>query len=442
MDCPRECLISARIKGMDLVDRFLTASEWSTAKKTSVMALGFWLPAQIIQYVAARAAVVGTTYFDVRWLDLTYAVLIPLSIVVGGVSAWVASRDHAGEWTFYVLVVPYQLVLASVLYAAGSGNAAVFVPLVLPFLVVAAWFDAGKALIVGSLVVATLLGLAAATLAGVPYAPAILERSIDAQASARVQLGGAAILAPAFVMGGVFVGIVGQGLRRDRARVVATRDQLDHAVALISRYVPAELASGILAGSERPDDGYRRQKVTVFFSDIVGFTDLAEELEPEDLARVLNEYFGEMTAIAGRHRGTVDELQGDGLIVLFGAPTHVSDREHALDAVAMASEMQEAIDRLNVHWQDAGIGEGVAVRMGINTGVVTVGHFGSGGRMKYTVIGKHVNLAARIQAACRPGRVLLSHATWLLVRDVVKAISLGDQEFKGIVRPVEVHELA
>jgi class 3 adenylate cyclase len=270
----------------------------------------------------------------------------------------------------------------------------------------------------------------------------MVERSIDAYASLRAQLGGAAILTPAVVGSFVFVTLLAAGARRDRTALVETRDQLDQAIGLISKYVPAELASGILSGTEGASSGYRRQKVTSFFSDIVGFTELAEEMEPEELAVVLNEYFTEMAAIADRHHGTVDELQGDGLILVFGAPNFRSDREHALDAVRAASEMQTAIGELNERWRAAGVDVNIRVRMGINTGVVTVGHFGTGNRLKYTVLGKHVNLASRVQAMCEPGKVLISNSTWLLVKHDVATRSLGERDFKGITRPVEVHELA
>jgi class 3 adenylate cyclase len=256
-----------------------------------------------------------------------------------------------------------------------------------------------------------------------------------------VVFAGAAILVPAIVVSLAMVLLLTEAYRRERAALSSTQDQLSDAVGLISKYVPAELASGLLAGTEAPSSGYKRQKVTSFFSDIVGFTELAEEMEPEDLARMLNEYFTEMAGIAERHHGTVDELQGDGLILVFGAPTFRSDREHALDAVRSASEMQRAIAGLNEKWSRDGLDVAIEVRMGINTGVVTVGHFGSGNRLKYTVLGKHVNLAARIQAMCEPGSVLISHATWLLVHDDVESRSLGLQEFKGITRPVEVHKL-
>jgi class 3 adenylate cyclase len=326
-------------------------------------------------------------------------------------------------------------------YVAGDGNAVVIYPALAPMLIIPMLFDAAKSIYINVLAISSLVAVAVATAMGLAYAPAIVQRSLDVYQSPAVQMGVIALIIPPAVIGAILMVIVGAATRRERAMLAETRDRLDSAVSLISRYVPAELASGILAGTEAPATGYRRQKVTSFFSDIVGFTELAEEMEPEDLARILNEYFTDMAAIAERHHGTVDELQGDGLILVFGAPTFRSDREHALDAVRAASDMQATIGSLNDRWRHDGLDVAIQVRMGINTGVVTVGHFGSGNRLKYTVLGKHVNLAARIQAMCEPGRVLVSHATWLLINDDVETRSLGVREFKGITRPVEVHEL-
>ena len=425
---------------MDLVERFITASQWSMAKKTAVLALYVVLPTQLLQYAGARAALSDDSLFEVWRIDALFAALISLSLVMGAASLWLARHGREGRWTFYAFNGPLVLLLGACVYVAGFHASWAVFPALLAPLMISVWYEAREVWFSFLLTLAVFVGLVVATQLGLEYAPALTDRSIDGQAALRAQLGGMALIFPALLMGFLFILTIGAALRRDRADLAEARTRLDHAVGLISRYVPAEVASGILSGSET-GTGHRRQRVTVFFSDIVGFTDLAEELEPEDLAQVLNEYFSEMTAIAARHHGTVDELQGDGLIILFGAPTHVSDHEHALDAVRMSVEMQAAVGRLNEGWQDAGIVDKVAVRMGINTGVVTVGHFGSGGRMKYTVLGKHVNLAARIQAACEPGKVLMSHATWLLVRSDVEAKSLGELEFKGIVRPVEVHEL-
>jgi class 3 adenylate cyclase len=375
------------------------------------------------------------------WFDTFFAGLLLHSLVIGGLSAWVAWRGWSGEWTAYTYLGSYVLLMALPVYQAGLSNSAAFFPALAPLIFIPIWFDTRKAIFACVLALTMLLAVLFATVWGAPYAPGLIERAIDAQGRPQVMLAVLPLLMAPVIGAVMFLIVVGAAFRREREKLAETRDQLSDALGLISKYVPAELASGILSGTEAPSGGYRRQKVTSFFSDIVGFTELAEEMEPEDLALMLNAYFTEMAEIAERHRGTVDELQGDGLILIFGAPTFRSDREHALDAVEAAAEMQRAITGLNERWQRDGLDVEIQVRMGINTGVVTVGHFGTGNRLKYTVLGKHVNLAARVQAICQPSKVLISHATWLLVKEQVMARSLGEREFKGITRPVEVHEL-
>lgn len=247
--------------------------------------------------------------------------------------------------------------------------------------------------------------------------------------------------------GGVLGSAVGAGwIDRYRRRIAvqeaALREQaeaLDRANRLISRYVPAQVASRILAGDDTVERLDRR-KVTVFFSDVVGFSDLADRIEAEEFARLLNEYLAEMTAIADAHGGTVDKFIGDAIVVLFGAPTRGSEREHALAAVRMGLAMQARMAALRERWLREGIEEPFQVRIGVNTGVASVGNFGSHGRMDYTAIGRQVNLAARLQTACEPGRVLVSHATWALVESEIPCEPRGAIQVKGVHHPVRVYE--
>jgi class 3 adenylate cyclase len=205
--------------------------------------------------------------------------------------------------------------------------------------------------------------------------------------------------------------------------------------------VPEQVAEAVLSDTPEAIEQHERRKLTIFFSDLVGFTDLSDELEPEDLATVLHDYFTEMAAIARRHAGTVDDLVGDAVLVLFGAPQSTDDHDQALRAVRMAVEMQEAMGALNARWASAGIPETLTVRMGINTGVATVGNFGSAERTKYTALGKQVNVAARIQSQCEPGKVLLSHPTWLLVRDQITCAPRGELVLKGLRKPMPAYEV-
>jgi adenylate cyclase len=205
--------------------------------------------------------------------------------------------------------------------------------------------------------------------------------------------------------------------------------------------VPAQLAERILRGDYRQHSRPERRRVTLFFSDVEGFTAASDQLEPEDLAALLNEYLSEMVAIADTFGATVDQFVGDGIMIFFGAPEATDDRDHALRAVRMALAMQRRMSELRDRWFQQGIEKPFRIRVGIHTGMASVGDFGSAGRMTYSAIGKETNLTARIQDHCEPGKVLISHTTWALVRNEISCTEGGEIELKGIHYPVRVYEV-
>lgn len=211
---------------------------------------------------------------------------------------------------------------------------------------------------------------------------------------------------------------------------------------MIRRYVPAQLADQIFAGAYRDGEAAQeRRKLTIFFSDIKDFVVTTEQLEPEELSRLLNEYLSEMAQIAQTYGGTLDKFIGDALMIFFGAPEFTDDKDHALRAVRMAVAMQQRMEELRRKWFDEGIQAPFKIRMGINTGTASVGNFGSEGRKDYTAIGTQVNLASRIQSFCEPGKILLSHSTWALVKDEIACRERGEVHVKGIHYPVKVYEV-
>jgi len=229
---------------------------------------------------------------------------------------------------------------------------------------------------------------------------------------------------------------------RDREEKLAeTAEQLSRATELISRYIASQIAEQILRGEYEMVDKLERRRLTVFFSDIRDFTVIADQIEPEDLSRILNEYLAEMTAIAGRYRGTIDKFVGDAIMIFFGAPVATSDEDHAVRAVQMAIEMQRRIKDLNDKWLREGMEQSLDIRIGLNTGVASVGNFGSKGRMDYTAIGRQVNLAARLQANCDPRKILISYSTWVLVQGCIACVPKGEIQVKGIRNPVRVYEV-
>lgn len=212
----------------------------------------------------------------------------------------------------------------------------------------------------------------------------------------------------------------------------------------LKRYLPKQLVDSIKERGKESMDSvsvHRRKKMTFFFSDIKNFTIITDSLEPEDMANLLNEYLTEMNEIIDKYEGTLAQVIGDGLYVFFGAPKSTNDTDHAIRCMNMAIEMQNKMDELNKRWFDAGIDEKFQIRCGINTGMATVGGYGSSNRKEYTAMGMQVNIAARIEAACTPGNILLSHSTWSLVKDNVQCKRLEKIEIKGYHKPIKIYEV-
>lgn len=211
---------------------------------------------------------------------------------------------------------------------------------------------------------------------------------------------------------------------------------------MIRRYIPRSVVEHIDAGEGYAIDTPQRRRITVLFSDIVGFTSLADKVEAESLTQILTEYMSTMATIVEAHGGTLNEFSGDGLMSIFGAPSKMAPKDQAIQAVKTAQAMQGALPGLNARWSKLGIGEPLAlcIRIGINTGELSVGSFGSEGRMTYTAIGLQTNVAARIQAQCKPGGLLLSGSTWQLVKNDILCEQKGTIEIKGVQFLVPVYE--
>ncbi len=208
---------------------------------------------------------------------------------------------------------------------------------------------------------------------------------------------------------------------------------------LIRRFAPPSVASAIETGNAATIEAPQRRRVTVLFSDVVGFTTTADSLDPESLAQIVQEYLATMADIVERHGGTLNEFAGDGVMALFGAPRESSPEDQVRAAVAAASEIQTSMPLLNQQWFKVGLDHELRTRVGINTGVLSVGTFGSDGRATYTGIGLQTNIAARIQALCDPGSILLSQASWHLIKDTVPCEERGEAEVKGVHFPIKLY---
>jgi class 3 adenylate cyclase len=221
----------------------------------------------------------------------------------------------------------------------------------------------------------------------------------------------------------------------------AKNDFLDSLSTKISRYLSPQIYRSIFSGQKDVTIHTERKKLTIFFSDIQDFTGITERLQPEQITRLLNDYFTEMSKVALAHGGTIDKFIGDAMLVFFGDPETRGDAEDAKACLRMAIEMQHRIARLNAAWRQTGIEDPFRVRMGINTGFCNVGNFGSNDRMDYTIIGAEANLAARLQSIAEPGHIVVSYETYALVRDIAVAQQLNPIAMKGISREVNPYAI-
>lgn len=208
---------------------------------------------------------------------------------------------------------------------------------------------------------------------------------------------------------------------------------------LIRRYAPSSVVSRIEHGDTTVDSP-QRLKVTVFFSDVVGFTTMADRVDPEALATIVNEYLGSLADVIERHGGTLNEFAGDGVMAIFGAPDEMDPTDQVLAAVAAARELQASLPVWSRDWYQHGIIEDAQARVGINSGTVSVGTFGSAVRATYTGIGLQTNIAARVQAQAEPGGILLSNTSWHLVKDVIACEPRGEVMVKGVHFPIALYE--
>ena len=174
-------------------------------------------------------------------------------------------------------------------------------------------------------------------------------------------------------------------------------------------------------------------------SDVAGFTALADQIDPESLSQIINEYMATMSEVVESQGGVVTEFAGDGLMAIFGAPEALEPEEQVRRALSAANAMHARLADLNKTWFRLGIEQPLRVRIGINTGMLSVGTFGSDGRATYTAIGLQMNVAARIQAQCEPGGILLSSASWHLVKDTVECDPLGEVTVKGVHFPISIY---
>src|SRR2546428_9539520 len=201
-------------------------------------------------------------------------------------------------------------------------------------------------------------------------------------------------------------------------------------------YTPKHLAEKILT-SKSALEGERKQ-VTVLFAALKGSMELLADRDPEEARQILDPVLERLMAAVHRYEGMVNQVMGDGIMALFGAP--VAHEDHAVRACYAALAMQEALRRYAEEVRRTH-GLVVQIRVGLNSGEVVVRAIGNDLHMDYSAIGQTTHLAARMEQLATPGSIMLTAATLRLVEGMVQANALGPVPIKGLTEPVDVFEL-
>ena len=226
-------------------------------------------------------------------------------------------------------------------------------------------------------------------------------------------------------------------LQKEAEEALAEKNRLlEDLSTKLSHYLSPQVYESIFSGERDMAISTDRKKLTVFFSDIKDFTATTEDLEPEELTFLLNDYLTEMSEIALEYGATIDKFIGDAMLLFFGDPASLGVKEDALACVKMAIDMQRRMVELRAKWGDLGHERPIHMRIGINTGYCNVGNFGSEERMDYTIIGGEVNLAARLEGIAEPDGIMLANETYSLVRQEIDAEEQKPIQVKGISRKV------
>ena len=234
--------------------------------------------------------------------------------------------------------------------------------------------------------------------------------------------------------------------RRERAAAFAELELSQQKLAksnelilrLFGRYVDDDVVTAILADPDGVSVEGERRTLTVLVADMRGFTRISDDLSPEQVIRLLNNYSQPLIDTIQQFGGTLDNIIGDGLFVLFGAPVHMED--HARRALQCGLAMQHAMVEVNRRNAEDGLPH-VEMGIGVHTGEVVAGNLGSLKRAKYSVVGRNVNLAARIQGYTSGGQVFISEATRQAAGNDVRCRGSFEASPKGFRDAFLVHDV-
>jgi adenylate cyclase len=246
------------------------------------------------------------------------------------------------------------------------------------------------------------------------------------------------VFAVYFCVYGYFTYLRTNGLREQLSALEREQVRLKMINYQFSKYLSPDLRKTIEQGRE-VKLSTQRKRLVVFFSDIVGFSEIADEMDESALTLLINNYLTEMSKIALEFGGTIDKFIGDAVMVFFGDPTTKGPKDDCIACVSMALAMRRKSIELQARWKSDGLLKPLQMRMGISTGFCTVGNFGTETRLDYTLLGSEVNLASRLETSAKAGEILISQVAHEMIKDVILCEDRGSVEVKGFKSPIKVY---
>jgi adenylate cyclase len=229
---------------------------------------------------------------------------------------------------------------------------------------------------------------------------------------------------------------------RAEAELQSARKNSDEMAALLKkmfgRYLSPKVMDALIEDPASLELGGEKRSVTIMMTDLRGFTAMCERLEPEDVVKMLNAYFNIMLELIDKYNGTVNEIIGDALLVIFGAPREMHDRME--QAIACALEMQNAMQKVNRNNRKNGLPD-LEMGIGLNETEVIVGNIGTDQRSKYAVVGSGVNMTSRIESYTVGGQILISESISEQVGHLLRIDAQRDILPKGSEAPLRIYEV-
>jgi len=427
-----------------LKDRIGNPLEWSYVDK-ALLFIGFALLMNVLftlgLHFSFRVPGMTPEFFDRSLHHLGIQCqwgFVLLFAVLFGIGWRLRRKDPDNRWLVYGLAVVSAAHEAWFMAAIGhSTNPATFLTLFVLGLIGLMFFDLCFVFIAIGVWVLAMGGTVAAEQAGVlPYAASLVH---SPHTAGRIDpwwmwFGFAVCGAITACMLLTF----GYVLNRWRKREAEVKELSEFLKRMFGRYLSNEVMKSLLENPAAMELGGERRAVTIMMTDLRGFTAQAEHLIPEQVVQMLNTYFEVMVDVVLKYNGTINEIVGDALLVIFGAPQAMSHR--ARHAVACAIEMQNTIKLVNEQNRKMGLPE-LEMGIGLNDDEVVVGNIGSTKRSKYAVVGSGVNVTSRIESYTVGGQILISETVRKEAGDVLRIDGQMDVVPKGAEGPIRIYEV-